>query len=44
MNPTVYKYKTKKKLGLQRMSSFIVEYYANIKCFSFYIKPLSEEC
>ena len=47
MNPTLRKHKNLgKKQGIQRMSLFILEYYANVKCFCFflYIKPSSGQC
>ena len=33
-----------KKQGFQRMILFIIELFANNKCFGFYIKPSSKQC
>ena len=36
MNPTVCKYRNMKKQGIQRMSLFLIEYYAIVEGFDFY--------
>ena len=46
MNPTVRKYENiKNKQNIQRISLFIVEYFADVRGFVFfYVKPKSEQC
>ena len=41
VNLTACKYRDMKKQGFQRMILFIVELFANVNCFSFYIKHLN---
>ena len=47
MNPVVYKNENMKKQSIQRMSIFIIEYYANVKqtgVFFVFFLELSGQC